>query len=85
MIYVNGTRQGIVGTLVYLGSNLSWNGSLDAEMHACIQKASVAFGMLEKEIMSDRSVAFQTKVTVYWVCMLSCYTHERHGQFTTVT
>lgn len=42
--YVNGTILGIVGTFVYLGSTLSWGGSLDVEIHTGIQKASVAFG-----------------------------------------
>lgn len=33
-----------MGTFVYLGSTLSWGGSLDVEIHTGIQKASVAFG-----------------------------------------
>ena len=35
-IMVNGTRLGVVNTLVYLGSNISRDGSLDAEIHTRI-------------------------------------------------
>lgn len=35
-IYVNGTRLSVASTSVYLGNTLSWDGSLDAEMHTRI-------------------------------------------------
>lgn len=59
---------GVVATFGYLRSTLSWNGSLDAEIHSRIQKASVAFDRLEKRLLSDDGVTFQIKVTVPDVC-----------------
>lgn len=49
-IYVNGTHLGVVDIFVYLGSTLSCDGSLDAEVQTRIQKALVAFGKLEKRL-----------------------------------
>ena len=48
-IVINDTRLDVVDTLAYLGSTLSRDGSLDAEIHLSIQKASVAFEKLERE------------------------------------
>ena len=70
-IVVNGTRLEVVNTFVYLGSTISRDGSLDAEVHTRIQKASVAFGKLEKRLWSDRGVTINTKVTVYQTCVLT--------------
>lgn len=64
-IYVNHTRLVVMGTFVYLGSTLSWDGSLNAEIHIHIQKASVTFGRLEKWTWPNRGVTFQTKVKAY--------------------
>lgn len=47
-IVVHGTRVGVVDIFIYTGSMLSRVGSLDAEMHLCIQTASVVFVKLEK-------------------------------------
>ena len=70
-IVVNGTRLGVVDTFVYLGSTISRDGTLDAEIYSRIQKASVAFGKLEKRLWSDRGVSTKTKVTVYRTCVLT--------------
>ena len=42
-IYVKGKRLDVMASFVYLGSSLSRNGSLDAEIRLRIQKASTAF------------------------------------------
>ena len=68
---VNGTKLVVIDTFVYLGSTMSRDGSLDAEIHIRIQKASVAFGKLEKRLWSDRGVTSRTKVTVYQTCVLT--------------
>ena len=70
-IMVHGTRLGVADTFVYLGSTLSRDGSLDAEIHLRIQKACVAFGKLEKRLWSDRGVTSKTKVCVYQTCILT--------------
>ena len=41
-IVVNGTALGVVDTFPYLGSTISRDGALDAEIFSCIQKASKA-------------------------------------------
>ena len=46
-IFVQGKRLGVVDDFVYLGSTMSRDGILDAEIHQRIAKASVAFGRLE--------------------------------------
>ena len=49
-ITVNGARLDFVDTFVYLGSTVSRDGSLDAEIYSRISKASVVFGKLEKRL-----------------------------------
>ena len=64
-IVINDTRLDVVDTFVYLGSTLSRDGSLDAEIHLRIQIASVAFGKLEKRVWSDRTISLKTKIGLY--------------------
>ena len=64
-IVINDTRLDVVDTFVYLGSTLSRDESLDAEIHLRIQKASVAFEKLEKRAWSDRTISLKTKISVY--------------------
>ena len=70
-ILVNGTRLGVVEKFVYLGSTLTRDGSLDAEIYQRIQKASVAFGKLEKRLWSVRDITNHTKICVYRACILT--------------
>ena len=70
-ITVNGTRLDVVDTFVYLGSMLSRDGSLDAEIHQRIKKASTAFGKLEKRVWLDRGITLRTKLSVYESCVLT--------------
>ena len=53
-----------------LGSTLSRNGSLDAEISRRIAKASTAFGKLEKRVWSDRGIT-TAKLSVYEACVLT--------------
>ena len=70
-ITVDDIRLGVVGSFVYLCTTISRDGSLDAKIHSRIQKASVAFGKLEKRLWPDRGVTIKTKVTVYQTCVLT--------------
>ena len=65
---------------------MSRDGSLDAEIHLRIQKASAAFGKLEKRVCSDRIIYLKTKIRVYTSGVLitllysseTWTTHRRH-------
>ena len=70
-ITVEGNRLGVVDSFVYLGSTLSRNGSLDAEISRRIAKVSTAFGKLEKRVWSDRGITTNTKLSVYEACVLT--------------
>ena len=70
-IFVKETRLEVVDTFVYLGSTISKDGSLDAEINLRTQKASTAFGKLEKRVWSDRGITIKTKISVYSTCILT--------------
>ena len=56
---------------MYLGSTVSRDGSLDAEICLRIQKSSMAFGALEKQQWCVRGISVKTKISVYLTCVLS--------------
>ena len=68
---VYGKILNVVDNFVYLGSALSRDGTLDAEICLRIHKASVAFGRLEKRVWADRGITSKTKVSIYKACVLS--------------
>ena len=70
-IYVYGHRLEVVEHFVYLGSKISNDGSLDAEIKDRISKAAVAFGSLEDRVWSDKDLTLNTKLDVYKTCVLS--------------
>ena len=70
-IYVYGSRLDVVTSFVYLGSTISSDGSLDAEIKERISKASGAFGSLEDRVWSDRDLTINTKLVVYETCVLT--------------
>ena len=45
---IHNSSWAVVETFTYLGSTLTSDGSLDAEIYLHIQKVSVGYGMLEK-------------------------------------
>ena len=70
-IFVYGAMLGVVDNFVYLGSTLSRDASLDAEIHFRIRNASGAFGKLEKRLWADRGISNKTKLAVYKSCVLT--------------
>ena len=78
LIIVKGNRSDVVDTFHYLGSTISRNASLDAEILSHIQKASVSFGKLDARAWSDRDLTITTKVCVYnaWVLSSLLYSSE---------
>ena len=81
-ITINDTKLDAVDTFVYLGSTISRDGSLDAEIHTSFKEASVAFGKLEKRLWSDTGVTFKTKVTVYQTCVLTAILYSSEAYTT---
>ena len=81
-ITVYGTRLDVVDTFVYLGSIMSRDGSLDADIYSRISKGAVAFGKLEKRVWADRGITLNTKLDVYSTCVLTAAetwtTYRRH-------
>ena len=70
-IFVQGKRLKVADSFVYLGSTISRDGTLDAEINQRIAKASVAFGKLEDRVWSDRGITINTKLSVYKACVLT--------------
>ena len=70
-IKVNGARLDVVDIFVYLGSTVSRDGSLDAEIYSRISKASIAFGKLEKRVWTDRDITINTKISFQKTCVLT--------------
>ena len=70
-IFVYGKRLEVVREFVYLGSTVSNDGSLDAEIKQRISKASKSFGGLEDRVWSDGDLTLATKMSVYRACVLS--------------
>ena len=70
-IMVEGKRLKVTDSFVYLGSTLSRDGTLDAEINQRIAKANTAFGKLEKRVWSDRGITTNTKLSVYEACVLT--------------
>ena len=87
-ITVNGARLDVVHTFVYLGSTISRDGSLDAEIYSCISKASVTFGKLETRVWVDRHITINTKISAYRTCVTTVLfysaetwtTYKRHNK-----
>ena len=67
----SGNRLSIVDTFVYLGSKVSKDGSLDAEIYLRISKASIAFGKLEKRVLADRDITINIKIIIYKNCVIT--------------
>ena len=60
-----------VDQLTYLGSIISSNGLMDAEVDRRIANASKAFGALRPAVFNDRNLNVNTKRQVYQACVLS--------------
>ena len=71
VILVYGKPLEVVRDFVYLGSSVSDDGNLDAEIKKRISKASISFGRLEDRVWSDGDLTIKTKMTVYETCVLT--------------
>ena len=62
---------GVTDTFTYLGSKISSNLSLDAELNARIGKAASTMAKLSKRVWENKKLTINTKVKVYNACVLS--------------
>ena len=62
---------GVTDTFTYLGSKISSNLTLDAELNTRIGKAASAMSKLSKRVWENRKLTINTKMKVYQACVLS--------------
>ena len=70
-IRVNGQTLQAVEDFTYLGSTLSRNANIDAEITSRISKASCAFGRLREKVWERRGISLTTKLKVYKAIILT--------------
>jgi len=68
---VNGQVLQAVETFTYLGSTLSRNANIDAEINNRIFKASSAFRRLREKVWERRGISLNTKLKVYHAVVLT--------------
>ena len=70
-IFIEGQQLKAVELFKYLGSVVSKDASLDADIIGRIAKATAAFGRLTKRLWSNRDIRLETKVAVYKAAVVS--------------
>ncbi len=74
-VTINSTVLSVVEKFVYLGSTLTENNSLDAELNTRIGRASTTFGRLQSRVWNfehfERSFSLKVKVRLYESSVLS--------------
>ncbi len=70
-VTINGTVLSVVEKFVYLGSTLTANNSLDAELNTRISRASTTFGRLQFRVWNNSHLSLKVKVRIYESCVLS--------------
>ena len=74
VINIEGKQLKAVETFKYLGSTVSNDASLDAEITSRIARATAAFGRLTKRLWTNRNIRLNTKIAVYRALSSHCYT-----------
>ena len=70
-ININDCELDAVEHYTYLGSTISNNLSLDAELNTRIGKASTTLARLSQRVWNNKKLTIRTKVAVYRACVLS--------------
>ncbi|PIK57614.1 hypothetical protein BSL78_05522 [Apostichopus japonicus] len=70
-ISVNDSRLETVDNFRYLGSIISSNVSLDAEINARIGNAAAVMSKLQRRVWENKNLTLSTKMKVYQACVLS--------------
>jgi hypothetical protein len=71
VVTVEGKQLNSVKTFKYLGSTISNDASLDAEITSRIAKGTAAFGRLIKRLWTNRNIRLDTKVAVYRAAVIT--------------
>ena len=70
-VTIDGKQLKAVETFKYLGSTVSNDASLDAEITSRIAKATAAFGRLTKRLWTNRNIRLDTKIAVYRAAVIT--------------
>ena len=70
-VKIDGTTLESVRKFCYLGSVMTYNGSLDEEISQRIAKASASFRRLTSRLWKNHDVKLNTKINVYKSAVLS--------------
>ncbi|KAJ2937523.1 hypothetical protein O0L34_g18668 [Tuta absoluta] len=70
-IMLAGVPLSIVDKFCYLGSTVSNNLTLDAEIDTRIGKTATMFGKLSTRVWNNKHLTTKTKIIVYQTCVLS--------------
>ncbi|XP_045449679.1 uncharacterized protein LOC123658286 [Melitaea cinxia] len=70
-ITLDGVPLAVVNKFAYLGSTVSNNLSLDAEIDIRIGKAATTFGQLNTRVWKNKHLTTRTKMIVYQACIMS--------------
>ena len=65
VVLLNGTPLAEVDRFTFLGTTISNNGTIDAEISRRIQSAASAFGKLRSRLWDQRGIHLKTKMKVY--------------------
>ena len=82
-IALDGTTIEVVQNFVYLGSNISSNASIDAEIDSRIGKAFTTFARLSARVWENPKLKISTKVAVYSSCVLTTLLYSSETWATT--
>lgn len=74
-ITIGDHSQEVVDKFTHLGSTISSNLSLDAELNVRIGKAATAMARLTKKVWENTMLTLNTKMKVYQACVLSTLLH----------
>ena len=78
-IFVQRTRLVVVDSFVYLGSILSWDGSINSEINLRIEKASKVFEKRENRVWSYRDLT-KTNLSDHELSILSSFLYTPKTQ-----
>ena len=81
VITINNYQLEVVHEFTYLGSTITDNLSLDAELNKRIGKAATTLGRLATRVWENPKLTTKTKMAVYNACVVSTLLYgARHGQ-----